>query len=660
MKIPVGNFGQQIAQPGPRPDVPRGAFVDGTAQGMAAAGEKLSGIGSDLLDNLSKARTLRTMAESKTALSEAHSQLVQELDAGQIDPADADALWESRSEKLITERLKDVGPLSRDVVAAQLQGIGTEFGGRVRQAATRRSQQIIGGDLVALGNELERGSDPEIASARYDQTVRSLGPSAGWTPAQIETNINQFKERVYATKAYSLVNGARNSMQGLNDVEQRLQSDEFSALDPQRRAVLLNTTAGYKTSLEQRAVAAQQRAEIAAAKREREAGVIFGQIQALATEGKVISPDFIALVTPKMAGTPYEAAFNAAIKQAPEGTSFAMQPLSTQRAILDQIEAKGNADGWTPETAARRDTLRKSYEASEKEYKEDPLRAAVDRGVLDELAPLDIGGGVQSIIQSVQGRMDQARQVEQVAGHPVSPFTPEEAGQVAGLLSILPADQKASTMAALSKAVGARTMGTMAAQFDAKDRTLALSAAYGNTLLPDGGLVSERLIRGQQAITDKRVLPADVSGWRAEIAEKVRGVYATPEMEDAVIDAAVLARADAEVSRSGRSISRAIEAVSGGIVTFNGGRIPLPMGMTENQFERSLKALTPQDLAAQAPGGNVYASGKVVSLDDFVKALPDAVLRHAGQGRYTVAAGAGMVLNEAGQPIIVEVNNGAR
>jgi hypothetical protein len=660
MKIPTGNFGNQIAQPGPRPDVPRGAFMDGTAQGMATAGEKLSGLGAELLGNLSKARTLRTMAESQNALSEAHGQLVQELDAGQIDPVDAEAVWKSRSDKLIAERLKDVGPLSRDVVAAQLQGIGIEFGGRVRQAATRRSQQVIGGDLVALGNELERGSDPEIASARYEQTVRALGPSAGWTPAQIETNTNTFKERVWATKAYSLVNGARNSMQALNAVEQRLNSDEFAALDPQRRAVLLNTASGYKTSLEQRAVAAQQRAEIAAAKREREAGVIFGQVQALATEGKVISPDFIESVTPKMAGTPYEAAFSAAIKQAPEGTSFAMQPLSAQRAILDQIEAKGNADGWTPEMAKRRDALTKSYESSENDYKKDPLRAAVDRGVLDELAPLDIVGGMQSIIQSVGGRMDQARQVEQVTGRPESPFTPEEASQVAGLLSALPPDQKATTMAELSKTVGARTMGAMAAQFDAKDRTLALAAAYGDTRLPGGGLVSERLIRGQQAIADKRVLPADVTEWRAEIAEEVRGTYATPEMEDAVIDAAVLARADAEAGRGSHSISRAIESVSGGIIDFNGGKIPLPMGMTESQFEKGVGALSAHDLEPQAPDGNVYVSGKAIPLSDFVKALPDATLRHAGQGRYTVAAGAGMVLNKAGQLIVVEIGNGTR
>src|SRR5690606_24059040 len=102
---------------------------------------------------------------------------------------------------------------------------------------------------------------------------------------------------------------------------------------------------------------------------------------------------------------------------------------------------------------------------------------------------------------------------------------------------------------------------------------------------------------------------------------------------DAIIDAAVLARADAEVRREGRSVKKAVDAVSGGIVDFNGGRIPLPQGMTESQFERGLVAITPQDLAGQAPDGNVYVRGVAVPLAKFVEGLPDAVLRHAGQGR---------------------------
>lgn len=661
MRIPTGNFGNVVAQPRQAANVPAQAFVSGAGDAMQRAGAQISGIGSDLMEDHARAQSLRKMVESKNILSQAYSELGQELETGQLDPSKAAEVWQERSKKLIDERLQGVGLLQRDVVAAQLQGVGLEIGERVRQDATKKTQQNIGGELTALAFELEREPDPAASSAKFEQAVRAMGPSAGWTPAQIETQINGFKERSYATQAYSLVNAARNNMAALNEVERRLQSDEFAALDPQRRAVLLNTTAGYKTSLEQRAVAAAQRAEIAAAKREREASVIFSQVQALATEGKVISPEYIAAVAPKLMGTPYEAAFKETIQQAPKGTAFAMQPLNVQRVTLDEIEAEGNANGWTPELMQRRDQLRASYEASERDYKADPLRAAVDRGVLPELEPLNLSGGAQSILQTVQSRMDQAQQVEQVTGRAVSPFTPEEAGQVAAMLSALPSDQKATTVAQLSKTVGARTMGAIAAQLDSKDRVLALVAAYGDTQLPNGGLVSERLIRGQQAIDDKRVLPADVSLWRAEIAKAVRGAYATPEMEDAVIEAAVLARADAAVNRgSGRSISKAIEAVTGGIIDFNGGRIPLPMGMSENEFKRSLKSVAPEDLAAQTPDGSVYVMGKAVPVQSFLSNLPNAVLRHAGQGRYTISASSGLVLNQDGQPIVVEVGNGAR
>jgi hypothetical protein len=144
------------------------------------------------------------------------------------------------------------------------------------------------------------------------------------------------------------------------------------------------------------------------------------------------------------------------------------------------------------------------------------------------------------------------------------------------------------------------------------------------------------------------------------MAKMVRGVFATPEMEDAVIDAAVRVRADADVRKEGRSIRNAVETVAGGIIDFNGGKIPLPLGMTESQFERGLTALTPESFADQAPDGNVLVAGRAVPVAEFVRDLPNAVLRHAGQGRYTVSSGTGVVLNQAGQPVIVRVSNGTR
>src|SRR5690606_8673575 len=151
------------------------------------------------------------------------------------------------------------------------------------------------------------------------------------------------------------------SVAALNEVEKRLTSDEFNALDPQRRATLLNTTAGYRTSLEQRSVAAAQRAEIAAAKRDRQAAATYQQALNLATEGKTLDPQWVAEAAQQVAGTPYEAAFRTAVDQAPAGTSFAMQPLAAQREMLDKVTADGNTLGWTPTRQEMHDKLTASY-----------------------------------------------------------------------------------------------------------------------------------------------------------------------------------------------------------------------------------------------------------------------------------------------------------
>jgi hypothetical protein len=665
MRIPTGDFGNAVARPASAPQVGAGSFGGQEAAAQVQAGQALQQIGSELAarqQDLNRIKSIRTMAEAKNSLYTLEDEITQGISKGEIDPADAPRVWQERSPKLIADRLASVGGDHRELISAQLLETSNSLAGRVRDAATKRTQQNIGGELTALGGELEREAirDRAGANAKYEASVRVMGPQAGMTPAQIETAVQKFKESSANTVAYTALHAARNNGQALNEFENRLASDEFADLDPQRRAVLASQAAGYRTSLEQRAVAAAQRAEIAAARRDREAAGVFAQVQQLTIQGKRLDPQYIASATQTMQGTPYEAAFKDAVAQAPAGTAFAMQPLPAQREMLDGLLAEGNRLGWTPTRQDLYDKAQKSYEASQREYKEDPLRAAVDRNVLPELAPLDVGGGIQGIVQGVQERLLQAQQVEVVAGRPVSPFTSDEAPQVASLFNALPADQRATSIAALSKAVGTRTMSAIAAQLDSKDRTLALAAALGDQQRPNGGLVSEQVLRGEQAIKDKRIAEADVTRWRSEIAAEVRGVFATPEMENAVIDSAVRVRADADVRREGRSIRGAIETVAGGIVDFNGGKIPLPLGMTESQFERGLVALTPDSFTDQAPDGNVFVAGKAVPVAEFVKGLPNAVLRHAGQGRYTVSSGTGVVLNQAGQPVIVRVSNGTR
>lgn len=665
MRIPTGNFGNVVATPQRAVSVSADAFGEEEAQANIQAGATLMRVGSEFEQrqkDLDRIKSVRTMAEAKNDLHGLQDEITRGLADGTVTPDAAQGMWGERSKKLLEDRLKGLNSGNREIASAHLTGDSFTLGARVRDAAIKRTQQDIGGELFNLGSALERDAvrDRGKANGLFEQSVTALGPQAGMTPVQIAKEVQGFKERTARTEAYSLIHSARTDMAALNAAEQAVSSDAFADLDPQQRAVLLNTTAGYKAALEQKAIVAQQRAELQAQRRDREAGAVFNQAWALSLQGKKLSDGFAETLAAKTQGTQYESMVPQLLNAVPEATAFAMQPLVAQREAITLWTAEQNASGTDPVRDARLEAARKSFEASERDYQADPLPAALERGVLPELAPLNMTGGVASIAQGLNARMEQARTVGAQVGRPVSPLTADEAGQFAELLKVLPADQKATTLAALSDAIGTPALGALAKQLDQKDRTLGLMAAYGDMRTSDGGLVSGRLLVGAQAIKDKQIPEADVSMWRSKIAKEIRGTYASAEMEDAVIDAAVLARAARTAEGKGPSEKNAIKDVTGGIIEFNGGRIPLPQGMNESTFEKSLVAITPESLQAQGLGGEVFIAGKSVPIADFVQSLPNAKLRHAGQGVYTVTSGTGSVLDQDGKPVMIRIGNGTR
>ncbi|MCO7642526.1 hypothetical protein NJI34_37785 [Pseudomonas sp. S 311-6] len=671
--IPVGQQRQSVALGLPAARAPMVAVEDPTGRALGGASDALGNVANQWLQKQAQAeeqvrrvQSVRILAESKYGLDEIEKQISQGVLDGSIPKDNAGQMWQESLSKLIEEKTASLDPRIQESVRTGLLDTQYRLAGNIRDTIARRTQQDFGSELVRTRAALLRDaqSDRRGANRHWEEILASQGPLAGMNPEQIARDLSAFRQDTAQTEAYGLINGARNNMQALQQAESRLQGNDFADLDPQRKAVLLNTAAGFRASYEQRAVAAAQRAEIAAAKRDREAAAAFNELRNLADDGKVINPEYAATVAAKVAGTPYADALPQVLNQAPEGRSFAMQSLATQRQIIDALDAQGHEKGWTPESQKRREALQKSYDTSIQEYKDEPLRAALERGVLPELAPLDMSGGVSSLMQGIEARMAQAATVQTVAGKPVSPFTSDEAKQVATLLQALPVDQRATTLATLASTVGPQTSGALASQIDSKDRTLALAVAYGDQRKQNGGLVSESLIRGQQAIDDKRVLASEVSEFRSQVARSVRGAYASVEMEDAVIDSAVLYLADQRANRQTARPARAIEDLTGGIVEFNGGKIPLPQGMNESAFKKALRTVTPDSLAEQAPDGKVYVGHQnavPMDLQRLVDQLPDAVLRHAGQGQYTISAGAtGVVRNAAGQPIILRISNGTR
>lgn len=512
--------------------------------------------------------------------------------------------------------------------------------------------------------------------ARAERLLDTRGPAAGLTPDKIQERKQQFREKTSYTLAWDLIRGARDDANALNLLEGRINSDEFYAIDPQKKASLISTIATYRASIEQKREAAAMRAERERERHLKNAEATFNTFQSLVDKGSFLDPAYVDATLSQTAGTPYRQGVALLAQSAKETGGIAMQPIQAQQAMLDGIDQEIATNGRTPALDKRREQVSKIVNASKQDLQDDPLRAGLERGVISNLAPIDLTNPV-NIGSSLKARLEQADMVSLWAGQTVSPFDASEAANIRDMLNGMQPKNKSQTIALITNALPPKYATAFAKQLDKDDRALGLAFNFANagttgktnwlgrqTIAPR--LTSELVVKGAQALKDGTVLKdsAKVTGWRAEITKEVAGVYPDANMENAVKDAAFYILAGlASENKSGTSddVTKAVSLASGGnFIEHNGKKIPLIAGMSQEQLDKRLRTLSTDELSQQAPDGKVRAGGFEVPVSDFVQSLPGQQLMYAGPGRYSVLVRGRPVTNLAGKPIVIGVNNGTR
>ena len=485
------------------------------------------------------------------------------------------------------------------------------------------------------------------------QTIEALGPYSNLKPDALARVAQGWREGTQYTAAFEIVNAAKDNPKALTAAEKALAGGQFADLDPQRRAVLVNQIDGHRVRL-------AQQAEIAAARaaRQQEAAMNraraeFETFQAMADKGTVLAPEYIERVTKATAGTPYQAGIKAVAQQVAAVGGFAAQPIATQQATLDAINAQIAQQGRTPELEARRSQVEKVLKGSRSDVDADPLRAGLERGVITELQPLNLSAGVPGLVQQLGQRVQMANTVAQWSGKPVSPLLAAEATQVATMLQSLPPDSKATTIATLAATIGGRQAQALAAQINEKDRGLALAMAAGASMTTNGRPTSELILKGQQAIKEKLVkLTPDVE---KDIA-KIVGNSLAGKWRDDVIEAATFIYAGTEAEGRGKATQAVALAVHGDIIQHNNQRIPIGGEMTPRDFRDRLPDAARAAVREQSPDGKVYSRGVAIDAEAFANMLPDARLVPVAPMEYAVQAGdSGLLRSASGKVITVKV-----
>lgn len=613
-----------------------------------------------LYEAAEKQRELIAIDKNTDALRDAHDEIGNQLRAGQIQPDQAERAFTERANAVLGEAVPTFRPQSQDLARAHIERVGLTLGNSVRKLADDQTRHNITAGMQTQLETLQREYrvDPAGATALAMELIQTQGPQSSLAPEQRAKLAQSWKEQTQFTAAYDAISAGRDDRKALGEAEKFIET--LPDLDPQKRAQLVDRAQTYRMRLDQQDELRAQRAQRAADAALKRAEAEFTTFQTLADKGGVLDPAYVDRVTRATAGTPYQAGVLALAKQAVETGGFAAQPLNVQRATLQALDSKIATEGRNPALDKHREKLARVLGAAENDIKADPLNAALERGVVTQLAPISLAAGVAGLAQQLQARSQQAATVETWSGGAVSPLTKAEAEGVAGLLKSMPPDQKATALGVLTSTMTPRQAQALAGQLDPQDKALGLALAAGAAQTTFDRPVSELILRGAEAIKTKAVKldDANETGLTAQIDKELGGAITNPEQAQRVREAAKLIwlgkAAEGQRIDPGNAVRLAI---GGKVVDHNGGKVVIPAGMEAGDLSQRLASYPADALASQLTDGKVYVRGQPVEAAQFLAALPGAQLRTLARGKFAVVSGGAVVTNANMKPVIVEVGN---
>lgn len=481
-------------------------------------------------------------------------------------------------------------------------------------------------------------ADPSLAAdtiASRLAAARTLGVDPQ-TRAKLES---QTRDGIATSAAMGLVEKDYRTALAIMRDPKRMKADPiFANVPPERLQVALHRA---QTLENQARALAEARATAAAAQGREHVRDVIGMLN----DGFAPSSQVLQQAQVYAKGSPLAEKLSEAMRDSQVAQQFrALSPVEQRTALND-----ARAQIGTPDGARVYKRLESIAADTERRLSDDAFTYGV-QSLGFRPTPFDISNPAESLVV----RSKQAAVLQSRFGVPVSPLTPQEAAQLSETLRPLPPEQKATKLAEIGSAVGDRRMlGALAQQIDKGDKMLATALMYGAAKTPEGEFVSKLILRGQQAQRDGAVKidQAKETGWRATVSREIGNAYPDPELRSRMIDSAMTIATALAADSGSVDLERAVTLATGGIRTQgDDSKIPLPYGMKERDFAKALKGYPADRLPEQ-----MFASGVPLSREQFKAGLPDALLVHAGQGRYAVRSGGGLITGADGKPVVVEL-----
>lgn len=668
-KISLGNFGNNVANPQRSQAAPSGAFGAQQAQGLQQIGAAVGGIGQQIKqqqDTLDRAKGAASLANLDNDLYDISVNINRDLSEGKIPADKAQELFKKQADDAKKIRVEGLSPMVAQAMETHYTTRVGALSRNVDEAIYKRGQTDLQAALNNGHEAMKRKAPRDLLGAigASNILVDDLGTKLGLTEQQRLQLKQKYQSEYSYAFANNLLEGAAQTgnIDLINAARERIEGEDGEAIEPLKRTALITKAYAYGNGTIAAGIREQEKLAREAEAREAKGKAAYEKMFDLALSGSYFSMESINETTELVTGTGYAPAFSELVKSQTDVAGFASLPREKRAEILERRRAYGATPGVgiSPEQKKITDYMERMDASIIQGYKENPWETAQKTGVI-ERAPEFNANDMQSVASILGTRMQEIDQVEDAAGHKISPLQPNEADQVGKMLRSLPPDQAASALGVIGKAVGdPDRIAAIGKQLHDKDKVLGLAMMLANDKTTYGRNTSELLLRGARAIKDKSITIESQRefGWKGKLAKEVGDAFTNQNIRDNVLEAAYYVNAGFLSEGNISDTEKALSLVIGKFIDHNGSKIPMPRGMrSESDFAKLVKAIPVEQVANQTAGNTVYSGGVAIPIDTFMKQLPSAQLMHAGQGQYAIKTGNGLITNDLGKPIVIDVKN---
>lgn len=686
MKIPMGNFGQNVAHAVAQPDTsPISAATDRLGQIVSRVGDQEY----EKAQTLARAKDETAYLDHTLAVQQLEQTTKQQIATGEIPYEQASQIHADQLKQLPAPTVTARDPAWRERVNGQVNRAQLEsqlqVGGMV-SAARERDLQSQGIQQLDVLGKLAGAPGADVAAVNAQaEGVTKLLRAAGLNEAQASKTIQDFKDRNWFNQATQKAMQSRESLAGLKQLEHELVDDDgFYAgkMDTQNRNAVLNAVIGHRIALE-------NQIQHQANKREVTGERALAQMDRQIASGVPATVGMWSQWETALKGTSFEGEFRSRVDDEREVQQVLRQPMNVQQKYLQDAQAKLQTEGGTIAQQANFNRLKSAVDANVKLMTEVPLAFNANR-TGQEVAPLDLPAllsGDEATRAQLQDRLATLGAMRKQYGNqvPMRALLPQEAQALTQALDTSSPKDQSELFGSLYNSMGdARAYQSVMQQIapDSPVKAIAGMLAAKQAQLtttthwfrPDeianSGDVSATMLQGQAMLDPSKAqkaadgspklnlyLPAGaepslLTNFQSQVGSAFASRPAAAENAFQAVKAYYVGRA-AQTGRLAANASdvdtgllkEAITASLGTVANYNGqGQVLAPWGMSESDFgDRAHEAFVTE---ARARG---------IDPNTAAGLSQNIGLRNAGDGSYYVTQGRNFLYDSKQRPIIITV-----